>query len=162
MSEHDEIRELLTMIAAGALTENEDLRVSRHARECAVCAAEIAEWQALAAGLRRLPTPQPSARLIELTRASVAQQLAERAERRWDQGVVISVVVFGWVLVAAGWMVLRFLSGNYLVWLSPEFARPWLSVSLYTGLIWLTGGIAAVMLGMKRRAGKGGRYEQIS
>jgi anti-sigma factor RsiW len=151
MSEHDEIRELLTMSAAGALTESDERRVARHARECAACAAEIAEWQALAAGLRRLPTPQPSARLIELTRAGVARQLAERAERRWDQGVMISVLVFSWLLAAAGWMVLRFLSGNYLVWLSPEFARPWLGVSLYTALIWLTGGIAAVMLGIKRR-----------
>jgi anti-sigma factor RsiW len=155
MSEHDKIRELLAMASAGALTENEELRVSRHARECAACTAEIAEWQALTAGLRRLPTPQPSARLIEITRASVAQHLSERAERRWDQGVMISVLVFGWVLAAASWMVLRFLSGNYLVWLSPEFARPWLDVSLYSGLLWLTGGLAAVMLGMKRRGRQG-------
>jgi anti-sigma factor RsiW len=151
MSEHDEIRELLTMLAAGALSQSEELRVSRHAGECAACAGEIAEWQALTAGLRRLPTPQPSPKLLELTHAMVARQVAERAERRWDQGVLISLVMFGWLLAVAAWLVVRFLSGSYLVWLSPEFARPWLGFSMYSAALWLTGGVAAVMLGLRKR-----------
>ncbi len=151
MKEHDEIRELLTLAAAGALAESDALRVARHADECPACAAEIDTWQALALGLKRLPIAQPSARLLEITRTRVAQQFAERSQRRWDQGVMILVLVFAWLFAAAGWMVLRFLSGNYLVWLSPEFSRPWLVVSFYTAEVWLTGGIAAVVLAKKRR-----------
>jgi anti-sigma factor RsiW len=151
MNEHNEIRGLLALCAAGALTQDEQQRLERHARECEACASELNEWQLLAGGLRRLPTPQPPAGLVEMTRGRVALQLAEREERRWDQGVVVAVVMFGWLLVVASWLVARFLSGSYLGWLSPGFARPWLGFSVYSGLIWLTGGIAAVMLGLRRR-----------
>ncbi len=152
MSDHDQIRELLAMAAAGALDPDEQQRVDRHARECAACAAELDDWQLLAGGLRRLPTPQPSPALVEHTRARAEWQLAAQAEHRWNQGVLIFLVLFGWTLVLASWPIVRLLSGGLLGWLEPGFGRTWIGLAGYTALLWLTGGVAAVFLGLRHRS----------
>jgi len=151
MSDHDKIRELLPMAAAGALDPEEQQRVDGHVRECAACAAELDDWQLLAGGLRRLPTPQPSSALIERTRARAEWQLATQAEHRWDQRMLIFLVLFGWTVAVASWPVVRLLSGGLLGWLEPGFGRTWIGLAGYTALLWLTGGIAAAMLALRHR-----------
>ena len=59
MSDHDEIRALLALAAAGALEPDEEDRVAVHIRSCSACASEAASMQSIAGHLRRLPTPQP-------------------------------------------------------------------------------------------------------
>lgn len=71
-------RALLAEYAAGMLDEPRRLAVERHLRGCAACAAELAEWQTLAAATRRAPTPQPphgfEAGWDNLTRRLAAQR----------------------------------------------------------------------------------------
>jgi len=151
MNDHDKIRELLGIAVAGALTRDEQQRVDQHVSECVVCTAELSGHRLLAAGLRSLPVPQPSAELVSRTHARVALRMKTQADQRWEQWVMILLMLFGWLLAVASWLVIRFLSGNYLVWLTPGFTRPWLGLSGYSMLLWLTGGIAAVILGVRHR-----------
>jgi anti-sigma factor RsiW len=151
MNDHDKIRELLGIAVAGALTGDEQELVDHHMSECAACARELSEHRLLAAALRSLPAPQPSAELVARTHARVALRMKTQADQRWEQWVMILLMLFGWLLAVASWLVVRFLSGNYLVWLTPGFSRPWLGLSGYTMLLWLTGGIAAVALGVRHR-----------
>jgi anti-sigma factor RsiW len=151
MNDHGRIRDLLEMAAAGELAPDEQEHVDRHVSECALCAAELSDHQLMVAGLRRLPIPQPAAELVVRTHARVALRMEMQADQRWEQWVMILLMLFGWLLTVATWLVVRFLSGNYLIWLTPGFTRPWLGVSGYTMLLWFTGGIAAVVLGLRHR-----------
>jgi roadblock/LC7 domain-containing protein len=151
MSDHEKIRELLELAVAGALTPDDQELVDRHVIECAVCAAELSDHRLLAAGLRSLPVPQPSAELLSRTHTRVTLRMKMQADQRWEQWVMIFLMLFGWLLAVASWLVIRFLSGNYLVWLTPGFTRPWLGLSGYSMLLWLTGGMAAVALGVRHQ-----------
>jgi anti-sigma factor RsiW len=151
MSEHDEIRDLLSLAAAGALDQEEEQRVAQHLRTCSTCATELDNWQSLTSGLRRLATPQPSAGLIERTRAAAAWQFAAEGERRWNQGVILFVVLFAWTLTLATWPLVRLVTGGVMDWLQPGFGHTWTGLVGYTAMVWLTGGIAAGTLAVRRR-----------
>ena len=151
MSEHEGIRELLALAAAGALEASEQQKLERHLAECAECAQELEGWNALAGGLRRLPTPRPSAALVERTRARVAKQLAAESERRWDLSVLVFLVVFAWTLVLAGWPIVRLIGGGVLGWLDTGFRQTWVWLAVYSALGWLAAGVAAVALGLRQR-----------
>lgn len=151
MSEHEEIRNLLALAAAGALDAADEQRVMRHARTCSDCAREMESWGSLAAGLRAVPTPQPSAMLIQRTRALAEARLAEEADARWQRNVMIFVVAFGWVIAIASWPLVRLVSGGLLDLLSPQLNQSWISFVFVTALVWLTGGTAAVLLALNQR-----------
>ena len=151
MSEHEAIRELLSLAAAGALDAADEQRIARHLRECGSCAAEFEQFQGLANSLRRLPTPQAPASLVERTRVRMEWQLAEEAENRWNYRVLVFLILFAWTLVLATWPVVRLLSNGMLGWFEPGFGRTWLSLAGYTGLLWITGGVAAGTLALRRR-----------
>jgi len=151
MSEHETIRELLSLAAAGALDAADEQRVGRHLRGCAACTAEFEQLQGLANSLRRLPTPQPPAPLLERTRARVEWRLAEEAENRWNHRVLVFLILFAWTLTLASWPVVRLMSSGLLGWFDPGFGRTWLSLAVYTALLWLTGGVAAATLALRRR-----------
>ena len=103
MSEHDKIRERLALAAAGALDDDaERERLRGHLSECVECAQELEGWNALAGGLRRLPTPRPSAALVERTRARMVARLAAESERRWNVSMLVFAVLFAWTLTLAG------------------------------------------------------------
>src|SRR5262245_55887807 len=99
MSEHDKIRKLLVLAAAGTLTTTEEEQVVEHVRSCSVCSNELEAWQSIATDLCRLPTPQPSTWLMQATLARAQAKLAEQAEHDWNRRVMIFVVAFAWVLV---------------------------------------------------------------
>ena len=63
MSDHESVRELLALSAAGLLDAGEERLVRDHARQCAACAAELDDYATLSAGLSALPSPQPPADL---------------------------------------------------------------------------------------------------
>jgi anti-sigma factor RsiW len=151
MSEHDEIRELLALAAAGALEPGEERRVETHVASCAPCAAEREDFQFLAGGLRRLPTPQPSAALVERTRTLAERSLAAEEEHRWNRNALAFVILFAWTLLLASWPVVRLLSGGLPGWLEPNFGRTWINLAAYTGFLWLTGGVAAGVLALRQR-----------
>jgi len=151
MSEHETVRELLSLAIAGALDASDEQRVQQHLRGCGTCAAEFELLQGVANALRRLPTPQASASLVERTRARVEWQLAAEAENRWNRRVLVFLILFAWTLVLASWPVVRLLSSGLLGWFEPGFGRTWLSLAGYTALLWLTGGVAAATLAFRRR-----------
>jgi anti-sigma factor RsiW len=151
MSEHDVIREYLSLAAAGALDAAEEQRLARHLRECSECAKEFEGWQFLAGELRRLPTPQAPAALVERVRAQVAWQLAEEKQRRSNAWLMIFLVLFAWTLTLASWPVVRLLTSGLIGWFDPSFGHTWIDLAGYTALVWLTGGVAAATLAVRRR-----------
>jgi predicted anti-sigma-YlaC factor YlaD len=151
MSEHDKIRKLLALAAAGAVSSTEKERVALHLHSCEACSGEMDCWQSIASDLRRLPTPQPSRALFERTRLRAEQKLAEEAEYRWQRGVMVFVVVFAWVLTIASWPVVRLVTGGLLSLLDPQLNRSWISFAGFTALVWLAGGTAAVLLSLRQR-----------
>jgi anti-sigma factor RsiW len=82
MNEHDAMRELLPLAAAEGLDGKEQRLLEEHLHGCAACSAELDRWRTLGHGLRRLPTPQAPAQLVERTRQQIQLQLAA-AEERW-------------------------------------------------------------------------------
>lgn len=153
MSEHDEVRELLALAASGALERNEEERVARHIRSCALCTDELEEWRLIATGLRRLPTPQPPRELVERARARAEVRLAEEADRRWNRGMLIFVTVFAWVITLVSWPLFRLASGWFLslVDLGPGLNKSWIVFAVFTTLAWLGGGGAAILLSLHQR-----------
>ncbi|HEV2206453.1 MAG TPA: zf-HC2 domain-containing protein, partial [Candidatus Acidoferrales bacterium] len=105
MNDHEKIRELLALAAAGALTTAEERQVAEHLRSCADCRNEMESWRSIATDLCRLPTPQPSSRLVQATIARAEAKLAEQAEHDWNRRVMIFVLAFAWVLTVASWPV---------------------------------------------------------
>ena len=135
MSEHDTIRELLALAAAGVLTRAEEQRVAEHVRSCVACSNELEAWRPIASELRRLPTPQPSPWLVQATLARAKAKLTEQAEHEWNRRVLIAVVAFSWLLTIAS---------------RPVF-HTWTSFAAFTALGWLAGAVAAVMLAVHQR-----------
>ena len=151
MSEHDKIRELLALAAAGALTTAEEKQVAEHVRSCIACSRELDAWRPIATDLCRLPTPQPSSRLIQATLALAEAKLAEQAELDWGRRLMIFVVALAWLLTIASWLLFHFASGHLGSLLGPPFGRTWISFAAFTALGWIAGGVAAVMLAVRQR-----------
>src|SRR4051794_36618625 len=127
MSEHEIIRELLALAAAGALTSAEEKHVAEHVRSCMACSMELEAWQPIASELRRMQTPQPSSWLIQATLARAEAKLKEQAEHDWNRRVMIVVVAFAWLLTIASWPVFHFISGQLGSLLDPQFSHTWIS-----------------------------------
>jgi anti-sigma factor RsiW len=151
MNDHDAIRRMLALAAAGALEPDEERRVAAHVQSCASCAAELEEWQIVAGGLRRLPTPQPPASLVERARARAEARLAEEAEYRLHRGVMVFLVFFAWALTLMSWPLVRLVSGGLLGLLDPRLNQAWVGFAAFTTFVWLGGGTAAVLLSLRQR-----------
>ncbi len=151
MNDHDKIRELLALSVADALTQAEEEQVMNHARSCAECSSELDSWRLLAAGMRRLPTPQPRPLIVERARARAEIRFAEEAEHRWHRIVMVGVILFAWALTLMSWPVVRLVSGGLLGMLDPRLNHAWLGFAFFTTIIWMTGGAAAVFLSLQQR-----------
>ena len=151
MTEHEQIRELLALAAAGALPPEEIQRTERHAALCAECAAELQTWHSLSQGLRRLPTPQPRPEVVERARARAEARLAEAAEQRWNQRVMIFLVAFAWLMTLLSWPFYRLVSRGLFEFYQPGFVPGWMGFAAWTALGWIAVGAAAIFLGVQRR-----------
>src|SRR5215469_15166007 len=103
MSEHAEIRELLTLAASGALNADEQRRVEEHLGGCAACKAEFDVWCRITGALQELPTPAAPVGLVERTRRQLVNQAAARKELRWNHLVIGCLIVLGWALTFLTW-----------------------------------------------------------
>jgi len=146
MSGCDEIRELLGLAAAGELDAEAEDRVARHVQDCAACAAELEDWQFLARGLRRLPTPRPPAAVVERARAKAAFVFAQQEERRHNRGVLILVIGLAWLMVFASWPAVRLLTEWLQLWSAAGAPETWRVFEGITLAGWLAGGAAAAIL----------------
>jgi anti-sigma factor RsiW len=151
MSGHNKIRELLVLAASDALDARESELVMQHLRTCVECQAEMDQWQQLARGLRQLPTPQPAADLVQRACAKAEARLAEEREYVWNRRVMLSYIAFAWVLTLTSWPIVRLLTGGFLSLLDPRLNQSWLGFAGFTSLVWLTGGVAAVLLSLHQR-----------
>ena len=151
MNEHDKVRELLALAAAGALTAAEEKQVAEHVRSCVSCSKELDAWRTIATELRRLPTPQPSSWLLQATLARAEAKLADEAEHVWNRQVIIFVVTLAWLLTIASWPVFDFVSPYFGSLLGPQFVHTWIGFAAFTALGWLAGAVAAVMLAVRHR-----------
>jgi len=151
MSDHEKIRELLALSAADALTRAEEEQVTNHIRTCADCSAEVDRWRLLAAGMRRLPTPQPRPVIVERARAQAAIRLAEEAEHRWHRIVMMGVILFAWAMTLISWPVVKLVSGGILGMLDPGLNHAWIAFAIFTTIVWASGGAAAVFLSLQQR-----------
>jgi anti-sigma factor RsiW len=151
MSEHDEIRELLGLAASGALERDEEERVARHIRSCALCSEELEDWRRIATGLKRLPTPQAPRGLVERARARAEARLAEEAERRWNRGVMIFVIVFAWVITLLSWPLFHLVTYGFLSLVDPGLNKSWIGFAALMTLAWVGGGAAAILLSLHQR-----------
>jgi len=151
MSEHDKVRELLVLAAAGALTAAEEKRVAEHVRSCVLCSNELERWRPIATELRRLPTPQPSAWLFQATLARAEAKLADEAEYVWNRRVIIFVMTLAWLLTIASGLVFYFVGPYFGSLLGRQFGHTWIGFAAFTALGWLAGGVAAVMLAVRQR-----------
>ena len=149
--EHAEIRELLALFAAGALDAADESRVVLHLASCAECSAELERWQQISGGLRRLPTPQPSAALFERARVMATEQLMQQAARKRTRAMFILLITFAWMVTLAGWPIFRFATGGFLSLLDIHFRQLWLLFVFFSAATWLAGGSAAVLLSLRRQ-----------
>ena len=137
MSDHETVRQLLALSAAGLLDAGEERLVREHAHQCAACAAELDELAALSAGLRALPMPQPPAYLLARTSALVA------AERDRHQGAVLAgaSAAFACVFILLMGQTLRTVAGN-------SAAMAWF---LWASVTSVLGAASALVLASRRR-----------
>jgi len=137
MSDHDTVRELLALSAAGVLDASEERLVREHAHQCAACAAELEEFAALSTGLSALPSPLPPTDLVRRTSAL----LAVEADRRQGARLAGSAAVFAFAFVLLIGQALRVVVGDSaaLAWLG------WAAISSVLGTA------SALVLASRRR-----------
>lgn len=137
MSDHETIRKLLALSAAGLLEPGEERLVQEHVRQCAGCAAKLDDYATLSAGLSALPCPLPLPDLLRRTNMLVAAELDRR------QGAVLAgtAAIFAFALILSIGQVLRMLVGDTaaMVWLV------WAAISS------VMGAASALMLAPRRR-----------
>ncbi len=103
MSEHDQIRELLPLVASGEAAPEEIQRVQEHWATCAECRNLSEDFAALGNALCGLPTPQPSTELLNRVRLMAIPRLARRRTRRRDALVLALLVTASWLTAIATW-----------------------------------------------------------
>jgi anti-sigma factor RsiW len=150
MNQHAEIRELLTLAAAGALDDAGQRQVENHLRECSDCRAELAAWQRLTGALEALPTPQAPAGLVERTRRQMENRAATRAQQRWNGMALLWLTVLAWISTLLSWPLFQFFGGRLggLLDLSPwGVTQVWIG---YVVVSWMASIVVAGLLGQRR------------
>jgi len=127
MSDHESVRELLALSAAGLLDAGEERLVRDHARQCAACTAELDDYATLSAGLSALPSPPPPADLVRRTSVLMA---AEK-DRRQGAFLAAAAAIFAFVFVLLIGQTLRILEGDSaaMVWLAWAFVSSMLGTA---------------------------------
>lgn len=150
MNEHESLRGLLALAAAGVLRFDEQRQVDDHVRDCADCRAEMERWFAYTQGLQHLRQPAVPANLMERTRARILQERATAAGRRTESVMLSALAAFAWIIGLTFWFLVRVFSGGALVFLGADLARllTWSLAS--TVFVWLTAAAATLLLGRRR------------
>lgn len=151
MSEHEKIRELLALAAAEAVGASEEARINEHLRLCAECSARFGLWQEIQSELRRIPTPQAPASLVQRTIASAQNALLEESDRRSEHRTIAVALVFSWLFVAVSWPLAQFLGHGWMALVGSGFKKGWENFAVFTALCWLAGAAAAIMLAARKQ-----------
>jgi predicted anti-sigma-YlaC factor YlaD len=117
MNDHNQIRSLLPLQVAGAISREEQAKLDDHLRECSDCRSELASLRALAADLKSIPAPQPLFGLAQRTRARIRAELAAKAERRQNQQYLALLSAFAWLVTAMTFVAGKYLAQDLAVWM---------------------------------------------
>ena len=150
MSEHDVIRKMLALYAAGALGVEESTQVQHHVRGCESCRTELETWGLYARGLRQQPQPLAPPDLMARAQARVLWEREDAARRRFEIQMLAGLVVFSWGINVGFWAVARVLTGGTFSVMGANLVSPgsWFFMSLV--MTWVTAGVAAVALAKRR------------
>lgn len=150
---HEDAWERLELAASGGLSAEEERALSTHLAVCDPCSRELEALQDLASELRRLPTPMPSAAIVEQVRRLVHLELAGEADERLSTLVVVFLLFFSWTVTWLSVAVARALSGGELgLGLLGLASGQGLGWSLgYLATAWLGGGVVVVLLALSFR-----------
>jgi len=132
MTDHDLVRPMFALSAAGLLDAGGERRVREHIAVCDACRAELEGFAQLADGLRCMPSAPPPADLLVRTQARVAAE----ADRREGARLATLAALLGAILLLTLAYVLR---AGVLVWVAWSFIPS------------VLGGAAALMLASRRR-----------
>lgn len=150
-NEHQRIRALLSLAASGALDSAEEMIVESHLRNCPECAAELEHWQTLAAGLRRLPTPQLSPVVLQRTLALVREAQTAADERRATLKVLTPLLALSWLSTILSWPLFKIASNGLRVILGIHFEPDWRVFAFFAVWTWLAAAVAAALLSSHQR-----------
>ena len=137
MSEHESVRQLLALSAAGLLDAGEERLVREHARQCAACAAKLDDYATLSAGLSALPCPLPLPDLLRRTNSVVAAEL----DRRQGAAFAGAAAIFALAFVLLIGQTLRMVAGD-------SAALAWLVWAVISSML---GTASAIVLASRRR-----------
>ena len=137
MSEHESVRQLLALSAAGLLDAGEERLVREHVRQCARCAAKLDDYATLSAGLSALPCPLPLADLLRRTNSLVAAEV----DRRQGAALAGAAAIFALAFVLLIGQTLRMVAGD-------SAALAWLVWAVISSML---GTASAIVLASRRR-----------
>ena len=103
MTEHDEVRELLPLVASGDVTAEELRQVQEHLLQCGRCRQAREELEALAASLRSVPTPQPRPELVRGVLRLAEAKLSTQERRGGASWFLAPLIASSWVLAFLTW-----------------------------------------------------------
>ena len=107
------------------------------------------ELDALALGLRRLPTPMPPEALVSRVRRLAHLELAGRADERLSRLVMGFLLFFSWTVTVLGFFAVRLLRGESLLDSVTGSSLGW-PVGYFV-VAWLSGAALMVVLGFHVR-----------
>jgi len=142
MKEHGEVRDLLSLAAAGVLDSAEQGRVEDHVNRCEACRAELDGWIGLAAALEKLPTPQAPPDLVLQTRR-LLERHSDVVIKRRETRLMPALVAFSWAMMILNLGLVRLLDAPLTRLLAISSATLWVA---YIGITWLTTAFAAGLL----------------
>ena len=151
MNEHDEIRDLLALAAAGGLDAEAERRMEEHLGQCLECRAEFDSWQQLTGALKRMPTPQAPLGLVERTRRNLEARAVAQAEHRRKWVGLSGLTALAWMFSFLSWLVFQMLGARLAQVLdisSSAMTMAWIG---YTMISWLTTALVAAALSKSHR-----------
>jgi anti-sigma factor RsiW len=111
MKNHNELKELLSLAAAGALGEDEAVEVSRHVGQCAVCKEALEQWETLARACTALPAVAVPVWLSQKTLIRVRQRRQMAEEHRRENFVFAGLAAFSWIMSVVSCYVIHLTAG---------------------------------------------------
>lgn len=148
---HEDYWEMLSLGAGGGLDAEDERLLRAHVSVCSRCEAELGALQEVAEQLAKLPTPTPSAGVVERVRRRAHVELAGRADERLSDMLLAFVLVFSWTVTSLSYMAVRFFSGAPLAFWSSLSTTGLRWSAIYFGVAWVGGAAAVVLLGLNYR-----------
>ncbi len=152
MTEHESVRVMLALAAAGALGPEEVRRIEQHTQGCELCRRDLETWAVYTRGLGKLPQPSAPEGIVQRTQARILQERAEASGRLRHELFLAALAIFGWVVGWSFWTLARAVTGGSLNVFGTNLMNGLTWSLLSTFLVWMTAATVALMMGRRREA----------